>query len=306
VTEKHPAVTVEMLAAAAACAGLRFSDAELALMLDGLREYVERYEQIRGVPIDNSVPPALMFDPGPPEMMPPTGQPPLPERAGIAPQASANLEELAFAPVTLLSQLIQSRQVSSVALTEMYLRRLKRYDPALRCVVTLTEELALEQARHADAEIAAGRYRGPLHGIPWGAKDLLATRGIRTTWGAAPYADQVPDHDATVVQRLEVAGAGRQADDGRAGLGRCMVRWADEKPLEARRGIERLLGRPCRGDGGRAGRLRDRHRDLGVDRLTRDALPRDRTAPDLRARQPPRRDGAELEHGQDRPDLPLG
>jgi Asp-tRNA(Asn)/Glu-tRNA(Gln) amidotransferase A subunit family amidase len=207
VTEKHQAVTVEMLAAAAACAGLRFSDAELALMLDGIREYMAQYEQLRGVPIDNSVPPALMFDPRPPKMTPATPLPPLPGRPVIVPQAPVNLEELAFAPVTLLSQLIQSRQVSSVALTEMYLRRLKRYDPALRCVVTLTEELALEQARHADAEIAAGRYRGSLHGIPWGAKDLLATRGIRTTWGAAPYADQVPDHDATVVQRLEVAGA---------------------------------------------------------------------------------------------------
>jgi Asp-tRNA(Asn)/Glu-tRNA(Gln) amidotransferase A subunit family amidase len=114
---------------------------------------------------------------------------------------------LAFASVTSLARLIQSRQVSSVELTELYLRRLERYDPALRCVVTMTGDLALEQARAVDAEIIAGRYRGPLHGIPWGAKDLLATRGIRTTWGAAPYADQVPDYDATVVERLRDAGA---------------------------------------------------------------------------------------------------
>src|SRR5258708_25179816 len=106
-----------------------------------------------------------------------------------------------------LSQLIKSRQVTSVTLTEMYLRRLKRYDPVLHCVVTLTEELAFEQARCADEEIASGHYRGPLHGIPWGAKDLLATRGIRTTWGAEPYVDQVIDMNATVVERLEAAGA---------------------------------------------------------------------------------------------------
>src|SRR5690606_10641518 len=119
----------------------------------------------------------------------------------------ARLEDAAFYPVTHLAQLIRTRQVTSVQLTEMYLRRLKRYDPYLECVVTLTEDLALRQARQADEEIAAGHYRGPLHGIPWGAKDLLATRGYRTTWGAMPYKDQVIDADATVVQRLTEAGA---------------------------------------------------------------------------------------------------
>jgi Asp-tRNA(Asn)/Glu-tRNA(Gln) amidotransferase A subunit family amidase len=126
-----------------------------------------------------------------------------------APRAErpADLEQLAFQSVRYLAELLRSRRVTSVELTEMYLARLKQHDPALQCVVTLTEQRALDQARRADREIAAGRYRGPLHGIPWGAKDLLAVRGYRTTWGAAPYQEQVLDVDATVVQRLDEAGA---------------------------------------------------------------------------------------------------
>ncbi|HLP44776.1 MAG TPA: amidase, partial [Candidatus Kapabacteria bacterium] len=122
-------------------------------------------------------------------------------------KAPANLDDLAFAPVTVLASLIKSRQVTSVQLTEMYLKRLKQYGPKLYCVITLTEELARAQARQADQEIAAGHYRGPLHGIPWGAKDLLAAKGIKTTWGSPPYKDLVPDIDAAVVKRLAEAGA---------------------------------------------------------------------------------------------------
>ena len=106
-----------------------------------------------------------------------------------------------------MAQLIRSRKITSVELTKLYLDRLKKFGPRLECVITLTEELALEQAKKADEEIAAGHYRGPLHGIPWGAKDLLSTKGIRTTWGAMPYKDQIIDEDATVVKRLEEAGA---------------------------------------------------------------------------------------------------
>jgi Asp-tRNA(Asn)/Glu-tRNA(Gln) amidotransferase A subunit family amidase len=206
VTEKHLAITQELLAAAAASAGLAFTDAELALMLEGVQRQLHRYEQLRTVAIDNSVPPALRFDPGPPSLAHLAPQP-SPAATGPAPQAPVDPEDLAFASVASLARLVQSRQVGSVELTELYLRRLERHDPSLRCVVTLTADLALEQARRADAEIAAGHYRGPLHGIPWGAKDLLATRGIRTTWGAAPFASQVPDYDATVVERLRDAGA---------------------------------------------------------------------------------------------------
>ncbi|MGZ6971848.1 MAG: amidase, partial [Thermoanaerobaculia bacterium] len=116
-------------------------------------------------------------------------------------------EDIAFAPVTALSRWVESKALTSERLTRIYLERLKRFDPVLQCVITLTPELALEQARQADAEIAAGKYRGPLHGIPWGGKDLLDTKGIRTTWGAEPYRDRVPDRDAAVVERLHRAGA---------------------------------------------------------------------------------------------------
>ena len=119
----------------------------------------------------------------------------------------STIEHLAFAPVTQLAELIRSRQVTSLELTEMYLARLKRFDPILHCVVTLTEDLAYRQAKRADAEIEAGQYRSPLHGIPWGAKDLFAVRGYPTTWGAEPYRGQVIDTNATVVERLEAAGA---------------------------------------------------------------------------------------------------
>jgi Asp-tRNA(Asn)/Glu-tRNA(Gln) amidotransferase A subunit family amidase len=116
-------------------------------------------------------------------------------------------EDIAFAPVTALSRWIESKALSSERLTRIYLERLRRFDRELRCVITLTEELALEQAKRADVEIAAGNYRGPLHGIPWGVKDLLDTKGIRTTWGAEPFRDRVPDTDAFVVRRLHDAGA---------------------------------------------------------------------------------------------------
>jgi Asp-tRNA(Asn)/Glu-tRNA(Gln) amidotransferase A subunit family amidase len=119
----------------------------------------------------------------------------------------SSLDELAFLPVTALASLIQRRDVSSTELTRMYIDRLKKYGPKLNCVVTLTEELALAQAAQADREIKAGKYRGPLHGIPWGAKDLFATRGIPTTFGAAPYQNQIIDYDATIVERLREAGA---------------------------------------------------------------------------------------------------
>jgi Asp-tRNA(Asn)/Glu-tRNA(Gln) amidotransferase A subunit family amidase len=118
-----------------------------------------------------------------------------------------NDQEIAFAPVTRLSRWIEQRKLTSERLTEIYLGRLARFDPKLRCVITLTRELALAQARRADAELPAGKYRGPLHGIPWGAKDLLDTAGIPTTWGAEPYRNRVPTDDAAVVRRLHEAGA---------------------------------------------------------------------------------------------------
>src|SRR5208337_4842673 len=126
---------------------------------------------------------------------------PLPPPGGI------HVEDLAFLPVQTIAGLVRNKYVSSLALTQMYIERLKRYDAKLHFVITLTEERAIAQAKKADEEIAAGHYRGPLHGIPWGAKDLLAVKGYPTTWGAGGFEHQSFDEDATVVQRLDEAGA---------------------------------------------------------------------------------------------------
>jgi len=116
-------------------------------------------------------------------------------------------DDIAHAPVTKLSRWIERKKLTSERLTQIYLKRIERFNPQLRCVITLTRELALQQAKEADAEIAAGRYRGPLHGIPWGGKDLLDTAGIPTTYGAEPYKNRIPKNDAAVVERLNAAGA---------------------------------------------------------------------------------------------------
>lgn len=196
-------LTRERLAAALEVAGLEFPESQRDMMLKGVEELREKFQALRRVPLDNAVAPALAFRlPAPP---------PVPSRvrrsrAGRLARP-ADPETLAFLPVTELSELLRTRQVTAQELTELYLARLKRFDPLLQCVVTLTEERALAQARRADRELAGGRWRGPLHGIPWGAKDLLAVRGYPTTWGAQPFKDQVLDEDATVVQRLDEAGA---------------------------------------------------------------------------------------------------
>lgn len=200
-------VTKEMIAQAAAVAGLEFTEEQREQMVRGLTQYQRSYEALRSVPLPNSVMPALHFDPVVPGTPLPAERRPFRKSRPEPVRRPDRLEDVAFWPVTRLSELIRTRQVRSVELTEMYLDRLKRYGPTLQCVVTLTEERALEQARRADREIAEGRYRGPLHGIPWGVKDLLAVRGYPTTWGAAPYRDQVIDLDATVVRKLDQAGA---------------------------------------------------------------------------------------------------
>ena len=205
--EKTGGVSKEALACAEKLAGLEFTDDERELMLKGLDELREDYAKLRDVPLDNSVPPALRFEPVLPGME-------IPERQltarGSRPRLAARPSddaELAFLPVTELGNLVRIGAMTSVELTTLYLDRLKTYDPELHCVITLTEERAMEQARRADRELAKGIWRGPLHGVPWGAKDLLAVRGYPTTWGAAPFKEQLIDEDATVVQRLDEAGA---------------------------------------------------------------------------------------------------
>lgn len=204
--QEQGAISRATVACAEEIAGLEFTDAERDLMLEGLNNNREAYGRLRALTIPNEVAPALRFDPMLPGRVP-TVVRREPRRTRRVVSRPADLEEAAFWPVTDLAELIRSRQVSSVELTRMYLDRLARFGAQLEAVITLTEELALQQARRADAELARGVYRGPLHGVPWGAKDLLAEDQYRTTWGAKPYEEQVIPYDATVVRRLEDAGA---------------------------------------------------------------------------------------------------
>ena len=167
---------------------------------------VERRTGPRKVALEPGLAPAMVWNPVLPGMKVGPARSRF-VRTGVAPPLPSREEDIAFAPLTHLSAWIRSRALTSERLTELYLARLQRFDPKLSCVITLTPELAREQARRADRELAAGHHRGPLHGIPWGAKDLLDSAGIRTTYGAEPFRDRVPTRDAVVVERLARAGA---------------------------------------------------------------------------------------------------
>lgn len=196
--------------AAGQLVGLEFEAEEAALMQDGIAENLSTFEKLRELDLPNSCLPALQFSPLLPGVKPNPGAAKalpfsLTEHGQLA--RPTDLEELAYASIPKLAALIKARKISCVELTEMYLARLIRLDETLHCVITLTRERALAQAAVLDQELADGKWRGPLHGIPWGAKDLLAVDGYRTTWGAKPFEDQVIQMDATVVQRLDEAGA---------------------------------------------------------------------------------------------------
>jgi Asp-tRNA(Asn)/Glu-tRNA(Gln) amidotransferase A subunit family amidase len=205
-------ISREQVLGALAILGLEFQDAEIEMMMRRVNTALTGYENLRQIEVPYGTEPAFSFHPGLPDRVPAKGP------ARFAPtivtsrrpalhKAPSNLEEVAFWPVTRLALLVRSRAVSSTDLTKMYLARMKKYGPKLLCLVTLTESLALEQAAAADKEIRAGQYRGPLHGIPYGLKDLFDTKGIPTTWGAEPFQNRVPTTDATVVDRLNKAGA---------------------------------------------------------------------------------------------------
>jgi Asp-tRNA(Asn)/Glu-tRNA(Gln) amidotransferase A subunit family amidase len=203
-------ITGDMIDKAAALADVKIPDEDKDMMLESLNNMTKGYDAIYALHMKNDIAPAILFDPVLPGMKFDTERRPLRLSAAPAVHASGapkNLEEVAFYSVRQLSELVKSKKVSSTALTEMYLTRLKRYDPMLKFVITLTEDRAKAKAKEADREIAAGKYRGPLHGLPWGAKDLLAVKGYRTTWGAGGFQEQEIDADATVVQRLDAAGA---------------------------------------------------------------------------------------------------
>jgi Asp-tRNA(Asn)/Glu-tRNA(Gln) amidotransferase A subunit family amidase len=187
--------------------GLQFEDEKRDSMVSGLTQYRSSYEIIRSYGLDNKIPSSIMFNPIPLGFSFDTHKSGLMIQEIADVQLPDSIDELAFYSIRELAALIGTRKITSVALTEFYLNRLKQYGPILECVITLTEERALEKAHKADMEIAAGTYRGMLHGIPYGLKDLFSTRQYRTTWGAVPYKDQIIDYDATVVQKLDEAGA---------------------------------------------------------------------------------------------------
>lgn len=239
-------ITPEAIAEAERLIGLRFTEEQRRLMLEDVNERLGAFEKLREVELPNHVPPALRFDPhlgtgaeGPPgaagasfgpgrgpsgqgvvapaarggggspggsRPAPTTSPAPVPPRLPEV-ERPARDEDLAYLTVAELASLLRSRQVGSAELTELYLERLKEHDPVLQAVVTFTEERARRQAAEADRELDAGRWRGPLHGVPWGAKDLLAVKGYPTTWGATPYREQAIEVDAAVVERLDAAGA---------------------------------------------------------------------------------------------------
>ncbi len=206
--QQGPAITKEMIASAEELSGVHFSDEERTQMLRDLQNMRRSIESLHKEPLDQSILPSIVFDPVPPghELAKKAKQLMVRSKVPVM-SRPGSLDELAYSPVTELSELVRTRKVKPSELTDMYLSRLKRYDSQLHFVVNLTEERARQQAKDADAEISRGKYRGPLHGIPWGAKDLLAVKGYPTTWGAGLYQDQKFDYDATVVTRLDNAGA---------------------------------------------------------------------------------------------------
>ena len=210
-TDQHALapITPAMIEQAAAISGLTFTEDQRKLMVEGLNDTRDDVQTIRKLDLPNSVAPALIFDPVPPGALLDTARKPakLGPAPSIASVSVSNEDQVAFATIRQLSDLLRTRKITSVDLTKLYLARLRRYDPRLHFVITLTEDRALKQAAAADAELAANKHRGPLHGIPWGGKDLLAVAGYPTTWGAGGFEDQHFDYDAEVVKRLDTAGA---------------------------------------------------------------------------------------------------
>ncbi len=204
---KENEISSHHIKAAEKIIGIKFTPKERKMMLDAVERNREAYDNLRKIDIENNVPLPLIFDPLTFQNKSLIKEKQFVHFDNHDIHMPENFEQLAFYPVSDLSQLIKQRKITSTQLTQLYIKRLKKYGPILNCVVTLTEELALQQAEKADEEISSGLYRGPLHGIPWGAKDLLSTKGIKTTWGATPYKNQVFDEDATVVKKLEQSGA---------------------------------------------------------------------------------------------------
>ena len=205
---KLPPITIETLEAAATVAGITLTEEQRKMMLEGVRSNREGLQAIRAMHLPNSVAPAVVFDPLPNGYRLPAEPTQYHTMVEVDTRGLlGNEERISFATVMQLGALLSTRKITSTELTKLYLARLKRFDPQLHFVITLLEDRALAQAAQADREIASAKYRGPLHGIPWGAKDLLAVKGCPTTWGAAGFEQQHFEEDAEVVKRLDAAGA---------------------------------------------------------------------------------------------------
>ena len=200
-------VTAAMILQAGRVSGLELTEEQAEEIAEGVNSNIAGYEELHEYQLDNSVAPPIYFSPIVPGTEIDRTERPFRMSSAAGLQRPSDLEEVAFWPLTALAELIRTRQVTSVELTQMYLQRLRRYNPTYNNVVTFLDDLAMTEAERADAEIRNGRYRGPLHGIPWGAKDILAVRGYPTTWGSDAFRDQVTEHEATVVRLLREAGA---------------------------------------------------------------------------------------------------
>jgi Asp-tRNA(Asn)/Glu-tRNA(Gln) amidotransferase A subunit family amidase len=200
-------VTLAMITEALQLSGIELGEEDRKAMVESANRNLAQYRELRGIDIPNDVSPPFHFSPVVPGLKVDKTRHPFRMSKAPSVKRPSNLEDVAFWPVRHLAELVRTKQVSSVELTEMYLARLHRYNATLNNVVTFLDEHGLAAARRADAEIAAGRYKGPLHGIPWGAKDIISVKGFKTTWGAAPFKDQQFDYDASVVEMLRDAGA---------------------------------------------------------------------------------------------------
>ena len=245
-----------MIEAAATIAAIKLTPDQIKMLLDDVLGQRNSALRVRELHLPNSVAPTAVFNPVPAGTPGPQPAPARPVVLGPAPSiaglSASEEEKVAFATVRQLGELLRHHKLTSVDLTKLYLARLKRYDPTLHFVITLTEDRALKQAAAADRELAAGHYRGPLHGIPWGAKDLLAVKGYPTTWGAAGFENQTFDEDAEVVKRLDAAGAVLIAKLTMGALAQgdlwgypegAASRRPHPQPLEPKAGKQRQLGR---------------------------------------------------------------
>ena len=200
-------ITMAMITEALKLSGIELSEDERKAMVDSANQNLKRYQELRAIHIPNDVSPPFHFSPVVPGMTVSKKALPFVLSAAPAVQRPARLEDAAFWPIRNLAELIRTRQVTSLELTEMYLTRLHRYNGVLNNVVTFLDDYGRAEAKRADAEIAAGTYKGPLHGIPWGAKDIISVKGFKTTWGSPAFKEQSFDYDASVIEMLRQAGA---------------------------------------------------------------------------------------------------